>query len=198
MCGAGAWVWTLVAPGPQGAPILLDFDKEGIPDPCFATYIGCDPGRGLGVSDVMVAIDLNEISELGGWGTGRALLWSRSVPGEGRSTIAFFREAGAFSGREMRLANLLVTEIPWLHQQGWELPVSSAIYDLSPRLATVLQWLLKGASRKQIAGHLGISINTVHGYVKALYLHFGVRSHAALMQRCMDGKTFRNSPGLSS
>lgn len=45
----------------------------------------------------------------------------------------------------------------------------------------VLLALLKGRSEKQVAADLGLSINTTHQYVTALYRRFNVRNRASLM-----------------
>ena len=52
---------------------------------------------------------------------------------------------------------------------------------LSPRADQTLERLLKGDSEKEVAGHLGISPNTVHTYVKSVYRAYGVRSRAELL-----------------
>jgi DNA-binding NarL/FixJ family response regulator len=57
------------------------------------------------------------------------------------------------------------------------------IPDLSPRMRQTLDRLLAGDSEKQIAGRLGVSKNTVHVYVKALYRTFNVCSRGELLAR---------------
>ncbi len=52
---------------------------------------------------------------------------------------------------------------------------------LVPRHRTVLNLLGDGWNRKKIVGHLGISLNTVHGYVKDIFKHFGVHSQPELL-----------------
>ena len=52
---------------------------------------------------------------------------------------------------------------------------------LSPRQAETLNLLLQGQSEKQVARALGVSVHTVHVYVKALYRRFGVSSRAELL-----------------
>ncbi len=52
---------------------------------------------------------------------------------------------------------------------------------MSPRQRQVLEFLLVGDGEKQIAAKLGISKNTVHNYVTALYRHFDVSSRSELM-----------------
>lgn len=52
---------------------------------------------------------------------------------------------------------------------------------LSPRKQQTLAGLLSGLSEKQIAGRLGISRNTVHTYVKQLYVDFRINSRSELL-----------------
>ena len=52
---------------------------------------------------------------------------------------------------------------------------------LSPRKQQTLAGLLTGMSEKQIAGRLGISRNTIHTYVKQLYVDFRVSSRSELL-----------------
>lgn len=52
---------------------------------------------------------------------------------------------------------------------------------LSPRAGETLAGLLEGLSEKQIASRLGISKNTVHTYVKAVYATFHVSSRSELL-----------------
>ena len=52
---------------------------------------------------------------------------------------------------------------------------------LSPRQAETLKLLLQGQSEKQVARALGVSVHTVHVYVKAIYRRFDVSSRAELL-----------------
>lgn len=54
---------------------------------------------------------------------------------------------------------------------------------LPPRLEQVLRLLMQGASEKQIARKLGVSMHTVHDYAKDLHKRFGVSSRGELLQR---------------
>ena len=47
----------------------------------------------------------------------------------------------------------------------------------------LLNLLLDGRDRKQIADQMGISENTVSGYAKDVYRHFDVNSHVELMRK---------------
>jgi DNA-binding CsgD family transcriptional regulator len=52
---------------------------------------------------------------------------------------------------------------------------------LSPRQRQVLRLLLIGNSEKECARTIGISVNTVHVYVKAIYKQFGACSRGELL-----------------
>jgi DNA-binding CsgD family transcriptional regulator len=54
---------------------------------------------------------------------------------------------------------------------------------LSPRQQQTLQHLLSGDSEKQVARKLGLSQNTIHVHVKALYRRFGVSSRGELLAK---------------
>ncbi|HEX5272813.1 MAG TPA: helix-turn-helix transcriptional regulator, partial [Gemmataceae bacterium] len=106
------------------------------------------------------------------------------LPGGRRQTgISLFREArgGVFRRRERRLVRLLHEEI------GRHCGTALATLDdpgpsaLTPRVRATLRCLLEGDSEKQVAARLGVSILTVHDYVKALYAHFGVASRPELL-----------------
>ena len=78
-----------------------------------------------------------------------------------------------------------------LKRDGWATPTASpranlstpvdCLIRLSPRMRQTLERLLTGDQEKQVARHLGLSRNTVHVYVKAIYRQFGVNSRAELM-----------------
>ena len=54
---------------------------------------------------------------------------------------------------------------------------------LSRRLEQVLRLLMQGASEKQIAQTLNVSMHTVHDYVKVLHKRLGVNSRGELLHR---------------
>jgi DNA-binding CsgD family transcriptional regulator len=106
------------------------------------------------------------------------------------SLIGLHRKRGKprFSGRERRLANIVTTEVEWLHRAGIpaaELPNTD---ELSPRLRHVMLLLLSGNSRKEITSALSISVHTVNEYVAEIYSRLGVHSRAELMARFIQGK----------
>lgn len=58
---------------------------------------------------------------------------------------------------------------------------------LSPREAEALRLLLTGRPERAVAGEMGVTANTLHQYVKAVYAKLGVGSRAELMARFLDG-----------
>jgi len=113
----------------------------------------------------------------------------RPIDDRAVSTISIFRRAGAppFGEREARIAHILLSELPWLHERGWPEDRGASIPRLSPRQRTVLNLLLDGRSRKEMARSLALSEHTVAQYQKGVYAHFGVSSHRALLRRFQMG-----------
>lgn len=105
------------------------------------------------------------------------------------SFVSIYRneKSPPFSARESRMAHIVLSEVKWMHAQSW--PQAKAVQGhlLSPRLRTTLNYLLEGLGRKQIASHLGISENTVSGYIKEVYRFYEVQSHAQLIKYFRDG-----------
>jgi DNA-binding CsgD family transcriptional regulator len=54
---------------------------------------------------------------------------------------------------------------------------------LSPRMQKLLPLLLAGQSERQIAQQVGLSVHTVHGYVKTIYTRLGVGSRNELLAK---------------
>jgi DNA-binding NarL/FixJ family response regulator len=55
---------------------------------------------------------------------------------------------------------------------------------LPERQQQILEQLLRGDGEKQIARHLGLSIHTVHTYIRRLYLRLNVSSRSELFRAC--------------
>jgi len=68
---------------------------------------------------------------------------------------------------------------------------------LPRRQVQVLNALLGGESEKEIAFRLGISPNTVHVYVKALYRRHNVSSRAELMSLWVSARPVRSGHGIA-
>ncbi len=97
---------------------------------------------------------------------------------------------GAFDARERRLAHILVSEVKWLHFEGVPEDKGQDLPELSPRLRTVFALLLEGWTRKQMAQHLGLSVNTIAEYTKAVYRHFDVNGQKPLIRRFRVGNGY--------
>ncbi len=104
------------------------------------------------------------------------------------SLLGLYRreDQGAFGARERKIAHIIFSEVVWLHSAAWPEKKLENCFDylsLSPRQRVVLNLLLEGLGRKQIAGQLGISENTVASYAKEIYRFYKVQSHAQLVSR---------------
>lgn len=118
------------------------------------------------------------------------ILSARPLNEQCLSVIALYRRADQplFDDRERQIAHIILTEVSWLHATGWPEDLGAKAPTLTRRCRIVLNLLLEGNSRKFIAAELGLSINTVSGYVKEIYTAFEVQSHAELMRRFTKGR----------
>jgi DNA-binding CsgD family transcriptional regulator len=93
--------------------------------------------------------------------------------------LAFFRHIGRspFGDAEVMLLQLFREELEWRYGPGR----GSKMAPLSVRLEQTLTLLMEGMSEKEVAASLGMSPYTVHDYVKALHLRFGVHSRGELL-----------------
>jgi DNA-binding CsgD family transcriptional regulator len=88
-----------------------------------------------------------------------------------------------FASEDRNLIHLFQLEAKWLYQTGDS--VERAEKALSPRERETLRHLLTGTTEKEIAAGMGLSIHTVHQYVKRIYAQFGVTSRNALLLQCL-------------
>lgn len=88
-----------------------------------------------------------------------------------------------FSPRERDIAHIILTEVPWLHLVGWPEDRGAKVPQLFPKQRIVFNLLLDGLDRKAISGHMGVSENTVAGYARDVYRHFGVNSQPQLIRK---------------
>ena len=82
-----------------------------------------------------------------------------------------------------KIVHIVLSEVPWLHYHAYPDKPSQQLTGLYPRHRTVLNCMCEGWSRKKIAEHLGLTTNTIHGYSKVIFKHFGVHSQAELLAR---------------
>lgn len=106
------------------------------------------------------------------------------------SGLALYRscEKPLLTDREARIAHIVLSEVPWLHErQGAAAELALEVPQMARLQRLVLELLLQGLTRKRIAHTMGISVNTVAGYVKDIYAYFGVSSQPALIKRFFRG-----------
>jgi len=120
---------------------------------------------------------------------GPILITLRPIPGYGISCIGFYRSVGEpmFTERDCRIAHIALNEVPLLHEAGMPHAATKTLPQLPPRCRLMINQLVQGLSRKDIADHLGLSINTVHSYTKIIFKHFSVHSQAELIARFSRG-----------
>ena len=120
---------------------------------------------------------------------GPILFSMRPIPGLGTSVVGFYRPVSAplFDEREARIAHIVLSEVGWLHEAGMPHSAAKDVPKLPPRCRLILNQLVRGTTRKQIADDLGISLHTVNDYLKRIFAHFGVHSQAQLIARLRHG-----------
>ena len=116
---------------------------------------------------------------------GPAVLSFRPIQDGLTSVLALYRKPGRepFSKAEADLTHITLSEIPWLHEQGWPGNVSQKVPQLSRQLRLTLNLLLEGLSRDEIATNMSLSRHTVGDYLKALYQYFQVSSQTELIAK---------------
>jgi DNA-binding CsgD family transcriptional regulator len=100
------------------------------------------------------------------------------------SAVGFFRRVGRepFTDLQRRICHLAVANIDGLHRASFPDHNGESCMTLTPRLRTVLIYLLDGKRREEIATLLSISPETVKTYIRAVYDHFSVASQVELMR----------------
>ncbi len=106
--------------------------------------------------------------------------WMQAGKFEGDSfaVMTLVRKLGRprFDPHDRLVLDHAFTCIPWLWANPDERVKQESIDQLTPRQRAVTYLLLDGLSRKQIAGRLGISAETVDHHLKAVFKHFEVQS----------------------
>jgi DNA-binding CsgD family transcriptional regulator len=213
LIGADYWVWAMCAqmePGKQ--PVYVMAHNGGFAEGQFGRLIRAVEHPDMCVLSAPFAAELarkrthltrldrqmdpegniskNDVGAL--WreaGIGPILLSYRPLDGGLLSSIAIYRkaESAAFGQRESRIAHIVLSEVPWLHLQGWPKKEAATVPLLSRRPIAVLHLLIDGMSRKEISTCLKISEHTVNDYVKVVFRHFGVNSQKQLVRRFHKG-----------
>jgi DNA-binding CsgD family transcriptional regulator len=120
---------------------------------------------------------------------GPVIMSLRPLDERSSSAIAIYRRyrREEFTVREARIAHIILTEVPWLHEQGWPEDRGVNVPKLSKRQRLTLNLLILGRTRKQMASTMDISVHTAQGYIKDVYRHFHVNSQGELMSRFLQG-----------
>ncbi len=120
---------------------------------------------------------------------GPLMLSARPLEGKGIAMCAFYRAVAApeFTPREARIAHIVLTGVPWLHEESVPHPQANDIPKLPPRCRLILNQLVQGRARKEIAADLVLSLHTVNDYIKQIFKHFGVHSQTQLIARLRNG-----------
>lgn len=215
LIGGNAWIWTLGCGMDKsgGKQILVGGLHGGFKEARFARLLEAidhpDMPRATGAfwaevlcSQRHITRPRHEIDPQGVVAAGPArALWERADIG---SLIISAKplDAGTLSGatiyrrvrdpdfmpREVKIAHIMLHEVPWLHLLGWPEDRGATVPELHPRQRLVLNLLTDGLTRKVIADHLGLSEHTVNGYAKDVFRHFGVHSQAELMRKFLGGE----------
>ena len=212
LVNATSWAWCMAEFDPDKPPSFIGFEHGGWEEERFARYIeamnhpdmeevtrpssielkerGTHLTRTLRQMDPPMHLENSAAGKLWAKADIGTLLVSQSpMDGGGISGVAVYRRLGErhFSERESRIAHIILTEVPWLHFQAFPDQPTREIARLYPRHRTVMNLLCEGWGRKRIADHLSLSVNTVHGYSKVIFRHFGVHSQAELISRLTKG-----------
>ena len=210
---ADCWIWLKMGETEAGAlPTFAVYLKDGFTEEQFSTYVQAQEHpdmaklnapflaeyaeKGTHLTRLRQQIDegnlfsSTEVYELWRKADIAPLIFSMRPTSNGQaSAVILFRkfDRPLFNERESRIAHILLTEVPWLHDESWPNHPREKISQLSPRLNTVTNLLLQGRSRKNIAGHMKISVHTLNDYVKEVYSRFEVHSQSELIRRFVEG-----------
>ncbi len=217
---ADAWVWTLgfdIRPG--GPHTCVGFIHEGFSEDGFAKYLRMleNPQIGEAGGPFFAAVAQNPglttmrreeidpenrtrlhpeaLEALRQADVGPLIMNALPLDSDSVSAIVVYRRNGAapFTSRESRIANIILSEVPWLHMSGWPEDRGAGVPKLFPQQRVVMNLLLDGMDRKSIAASMGISENTVAGYIKEIYCHFDVHSQPQLMRKFLTGNSHETS-----
>jgi len=179
--GGDAWIWLLAGPRIDGEPLILDSRHHGMGGRETSDFFnGMSAGDSAGASSP--ALTITRPGDISGMQDG--VCQSRRRADGLLACVGIFRRAEReqFSDREIRLARIVMDEVDWLYEDKPPPAGAGERHGLSPRQGSIMDLLLQGWDRKRIAGHLGISHNTLAGHIKEIYRRMGVRSHAELFK----------------
>lgn len=100
------------------------------------------------------------------------------------SAIGFFRNVGRepFTDIQRRICHIIFSNVKWLHEGSFPDHKGESCLKLTPRLRSILVFLLDGKKRNEIAEILHISPQTAKTHIRNIYKHFEVNSQVELMR----------------
>ena len=209
MISADAWAWALSRVDPETHQIYYLTNQVGGMDDGQWTAIAAavehpemkvaSKGFGEALANTRQAvtmsreeIDPEDMSRQGAlkqaWertGFDGMIMSGHPLDEESSCHIVIYRniDKGSFTDRQTQMAHIVLSEVSWLHAQGWPEDRGATIPKLTPRQRSVLIMLTGGHTRKDMASALDISENTISGYVKDVYRHFDVHSQTELVRK---------------
>jgi DNA-binding CsgD family transcriptional regulator len=205
-----AWAWVhAVEMTPGKLPVYVAFIHDGFSEPDLARFLKIQTHPDMALFSTPLCVDLagrstslsrtlqqvvpvdefNNSAVAEEWracGVYPRLLSFHPLADGTFSGLGIYRSCDKplFTEREAKIAHIVLSEVPWLHErQGPAAEVALEVPQMPRRQRLVLELLLQGLSRKAIAEAMAISPNTVSGYVKKIYAFFVVPSQAALINR---------------
>ncbi|YCM43520.1 LuxR C-terminal-related transcriptional regulator [Verrucomicrobiaceae bacterium 227] len=209
LIGSDSWVWTLACETAPGRPqAYVNYLHGGFDEARFAKLLSAvehvemagavremylEMEKTLGHTTMVgEEIDPTGITKRGEayqlWkeiNIGPIILSGRPLDANSVSMIGIYRshDAPIFTTREKEMVHIILNEVSWLHLMGWPEDRGATIPRLRSRQRVTLNLLMEGLPRKVIADKMDISENTVAGYVREIFAHFGVNSQVELMQK---------------
>jgi DNA-binding CsgD family transcriptional regulator len=213
LIGADSWAWaTTFRFAPEEVPLSSGFLTGGFDAGQFARFQEAIEHPDTGLLNTTLAMDLekkqthitrrlDQIDPAGHFqksasypiwiaaGVEHFILSIRPSQSGALSQIALYRRPGSlpFTSRESLITHIILSEVPWLHDDVLSNDLGSTFTLLSSRQRLTLNLLLEGQTRKQISQHLELSPHTIDGYVKEVFRHFGIHSQPELIARFQTG-----------
>lgn len=206
---ADSWVWALGRwSDDQSAPEYSGFLHSGFSYDEFGYLIAtvehpdnevlcadwvAEVSRGKGVVTAMKdeldttgLVDRSELKALlDQAGIKDAIISGVATSGWAMSSFGFYRrgEKGKFTQRDKAMVDLVLSGVSWLHRTGWEKVEDLETVKLYPQYKRVLNLLLAGLGKKEIANQMGLAESTVATYMREVYKYYDVSSQALLMRK---------------
>ncbi|MEM9084252.1 MAG: LuxR C-terminal-related transcriptional regulator [Planctomycetota bacterium] len=204
--GATCWRWSVIAPGRNPSDPFTTIGELHEAPSKYRNAVNAERHRRwwpdrrtlhpmlTGAQPIVEAFGGSTLSQgLGALSTGHVspgpvLMFVRPGPAAA-SVVSFHRDAGdqAFDDDEARVARTILGQLDWLHHSTFSSEDAHTLEELSLRLRDVLEQLLDGQNKKEIAEDLNLSPHTVGDYIKDIYRRFRVNSQVKLMAKFTKG-----------